>query len=281
MPDEQDKAPSAGGLRFRLPKLFAEAEDEAPQTAGTTNMDTSPIPRAPSAALPPAELAARPPVPPAAPVAPAAPPPAPPVHAPGVQSPTVPTAAAPVTPSVLSQQLSESVALLRHDLQEMRGGMHVMLEALLEIGDRESSQEKVFDLLHSELSSYKNDFIYEHLKPVVRQLLFLFDSLEQFETEITQYQRPDQDERRAELSPRLVRENIHYFREQLVEALRICEVTLMDEPQGAFDPKLHKAIDVVAVPAAQDNTIQRVVRSGWYLNGQLLRPAEVVVGKRK
>ncbi len=148
------------------------------------------------------------------------------------------------------------------------------------MSDHEKTHEKVFDTLHAELSSYKNDFIYEHLKPVVRPLLFLFDSLEQFEEEITRLEPPAQEERRQEFSPRLVRENLHYFREQLVEALRICEVTQMDKPEGAFNPKLHKAVEVVPVAADQDNTVQRVVRSGWYLNGQLLRPAEVVVGRK-
>ena len=35
----------------------------------------------------------------------------------------------------------------------------------------------------------------------------------------------------------------------------------------------------MAVAREQDGTIVRVVRTGWFLNGQLLRPAEVVVGK--
>jgi len=171
--------------------------------------------------------------------------------------------------------------MLRAELQEMRDGMESMQRAMMEMSDREASQERVFNVLHTELNEYKNDFIYEHLKPVVRPLLFLFDSLQQFDEEVARHERVETEEKRHELSPHLVRENIQYFREQLVEALRICEVVPMDEPQGDFDPKLHKAVDVVPVAAAQDNTIQRVVRSGWYLNGQLLRPAEVVLGRKK
>jgi molecular chaperone GrpE (heat shock protein) len=53
----------------------------------------------------------------------------------------------------------------------------------------------------------------------------------------------------------------------------------MERPTGAFDPKLHKALDVVKVPANQDNTIQRVVRNGWYFRGHVFRAAEVVVGR--
>ena len=167
------------------------------------------------------------------------------------------------------------------ELQQMRGGMETIYRIITEINQREAAQEKVFNTLHSELRDYKNDFIYEHLKPVVRPLLFLFDSLEQFNAEISLQERPSSEERRSGVSPRLVRENILYFREQLVEALRICEVTIMETPEGQLNPKLHKAIETVPVPEEEDGIIIRVVRSGWYLNTQLLRPAEVVVGRKQ
>ncbi len=54
----------------------------------------------------------------------------------------------------------------------------------------------------------------------------------------------------------------------------------MQTPEGLFDARLHKAIDTVEVEAEADNTVQRVVRSGWYLNGRVFRPAEVVIGKK-
>lgn len=116
---------------------------------------------------------------------------------------------------------------------------------------------------------------------MIRPLLFLYDSLEQFDAEIALYERPNTGERRqVGLSPQLVRENISFFRDQLIESLRICEVAPMEAPKGAFNARLHKVIDVVPADDAQDGMIQRVVRSGWYLNGQLLRSAEVIVGKK-
>lgn len=166
------------------------------------------------------------------------------------------------------------------EFQQMQSDMERMYRLVQTVSERESAQEKIFNTLHAELRDYKNDFIYEHLKPVVRPLLFLYDSLEQFDAEIALYERPNSGERRQSgLSPSLVRENISFFRDQLVEALRICEVTPMETPKGAFNPRLHKVIDVVPVDAKQDGLIQRVVRGGWYLNGQLLRSAEVIVGK--
>ena len=182
-------------------------------------------------------------------------------------------APAPATPSKSS--------IVAAELAEMRDEIERLTEQVTQVNERESSLERVFDTLHAELSDYKNDFLYEHLKPVVRPLLFLFDSIEQFDSEIamTQSAAPNAVPAPGTLAAGVVRENIEYFRDQLVEALQVCEVTVMEAPRGAFNAKFHKAVDVMSVPREQDGNIVRVVRSGWFLNGQLLRPAEVVVGK--
>jgi molecular chaperone GrpE (heat shock protein) len=161
-------------------------------------------------------------------------------------------------------------------------GMEEMRALIVRMSERDTHNEKAFNTLHAELSDYKKDFIYEHLKPVVRPLLFLYDSLEQFDGEVADHEKPNSGEERRWLSPKMVRENVVFFRDQLVEALRICEVTPMDTPSGRFDAKFHKAVRVIPVETPeQDNTIQSVVRSGWFLNGQLLRPAEVAVGRHR
>ena len=170
-----------------------------------------------------------------------------------------------------------------NEIEQLREGMEEMYRVMIDMQERGDAQDKVFNTLHSELQDYKNDFIYEHLKPVVRPLLFLFDHMEQFDNELASQRNiaePENSERRL-LSPVLVRENIAFFREQLVEALRICEVTPMKHPDGEIDIRLHKVIETVSVDKSQHNTIQRTVRSGWYLNGRVFRPAEVIVGVNK
>ena len=169
------------------------------------------------------------------------------------------------------------------DIEQIREGMEEMYRVMIDMQERGDAQDKVFNTLHSELQDYKNDFIYEHLKPVVRPLLFLFDHMEQFDNELASQRNVaeyDSSERRL-LSPVLVRENIAFFREQLVEALRICEVTPMKQPEGEVDIRLHKVVETVAVDASQHGQIQRTIRSGWYLNGRVFRHAEVIVGSNK
>ena len=193
-------------------------------------------------------------------------------------APAPPVASAPVAAPAVA---SVTAAVPSHELNELRDEIERLTEQITQVNERESSLERVFDTLHAELSDYKNDFLYEHLKPVVRPLLFLFDSIEQFDSEIamTEAAAAAPNVSAGTLGAAVVRENVHFFRDQLVEALRVCEVTVMEAPSGAFNPKFHKAVDVMPVEREQDGTIVRVVRSGWFLNGQLLRPAEVVVGK--
>jgi len=261
MADENDKAGAQGTRRFRLPKLFADAEGNGGESGGE-GLDEASLAAGGAEASPDANgvaafnMARQPAVPAPAHTA---------VEAAGGDSAT-------------SEEILEYVAGMAQELLSLREKISGVAEALGDMSTRESTQEKVFNTLHAELGDYKKDFIYEHLKPVVRPLLFLFDSLEQFDGEVEQYEKPLPDERRG-LSPRLVRENIAFFRDQLVEALRVCEVVMMEAPEGAFNAKMQKAIGVESVGPEAHNTIVRVVRSGWFLNGQLLRPAEVIVGK--
>lgn len=48
------------------------------------------------------------------------------------------------------------------------------------------------------------------------------------------------------------------------------------ETDGQFDPSLHEAVDT---KDGEDNMILEVVRKGYKLQGKVLRPAHVVVGK--
>jgi len=262
MAEVEGKEPNRGGLRSRLPKLKGQPKDVSKMASKTapdhvnspllpadsSNDMTSAQPASDEQAAPQEE------------------------NAPHEES-----ASNPFSQETQFQYLEYLVG----EFQQMQSDLQKMHRLMEEVGERESAQEKIFNTLHSELRDYKNDFIYEHLKPVVRPLLFLYDSLEQFDAEIALYERePTGERRQVGLSPQLVRENIAFFRDQLVESLRICEVAPMESPKGAFNPRMHKVIDVVPVEAAQDGMIQRVVRSGWYLNGQLLRSAEVIVGKK-
>ena len=48
-----------------------------------------------------------------------------------------------------------------------------------------------------------------------------------------------------------------------------------------FDPNLHEAVMAVDDPAQPPETVAQVVEQGYTIHGRLLRPARVVVSKRR
>lgn len=46
---------------------------------------------------------------------------------------------------------------------------------------------------------------------------------------------------------------------------------------GQFDPNLHEALDT---SVGEDNMVQKVLRKGYNLNGKIIRPAGVIVGRK-
>lgn len=171
------------------------------------------------------------------------------------------------------QMVRRTVSRGGANTEELRGELVELRRMMLKIVERGSVEQKIFDSLHTELKDYKNDFFYERLKPIVRPLLFLHDSIEQFDDEIAARHTTDATLQKD------VRDNLTYMRNQIVEVLAICEVTPISETRGTFDAAIHKAVETVSVAPAEDNTIQRVLRAGWYLNGTLLRPVEVIRGR--
>ncbi len=140
--------------------------------------------------------------------------------------------------------------------------------------EQNSAHEKAFDQLYEEMSGYKNDFFYERLKPTLRSLLFLLDSIEEFEREVEQY------EEEGEVTPTdILKANLAHFRDQLTDTLSMSEMAPIEAPNAMFNAKIQRAVQVVQVESDQHNTVQRQIRGGWTLGGKMLRPADVVVGK--
>lgn len=66
--------------------------------------------------------------------------------------------------------------------------------------------------------------------------------------------------------------SIKQFRQVLSE-----EGLVEVDASGQFDPNLHEAVEV---RVGEDGKILEVVQRGYTLNGKILRPAKVVVGKK-
>lgn len=157
-------------------------------------------------------------------------------------------------------------------IEEIAQGLDQMFDLMVSLHEQEKTRDKMFDALYDELHGYKNDFFYERLKPVLQPLLFLLDSVEQYQHEISG---------NTDLQNLGVGGNVAHFHDQLMEALHIAQMEPMPQPEGEFSPKTQRAVQVVEVAPAQHNQVLRVVRGGWLLNKQPIRPADVVVGRSK
>ncbi len=162
------------------------------------------------------------------------------------------------------EELVASVATLT----ELISGVEEKFEA------QNSARDHAFDLLYEEMSGYKNDFFYERLKPTLRSLLFLLDSIEEFEREVEAH-----DKEGAATPREIIQANLAHFRDQLTDTLLMSEVAPIEAQNEQFDAKTQRAVQVVKVEAEQHNTVQKQIRGGWTLGGKMLRAADVVVGR--
>lgn len=145
-------------------------------------------------------------------------------------------------------------------------------EQLAVIRDSESVNQKLFDSLHEELNSYRDNFVRDALqKPIIRELIVLLDDLSgiaaQLEAAADESSSPAQTQ---------VRDNIANTLHALVEILHRLEVAEI-EPQEKVDRQLHRVISVEpAESAEEDGRIVRRLRRGFLWHGKVLRPEEVV-----
>ena len=88
---------------------------------------------------------------------------------------------------------------------------------------------------------------------------------------------PDDEPGRREGS---VIEGVVLVREQFLAVLERHGVTRLDAAGRPFDPNLHEAIAAEPVSdPAQDDAVIEVVKPGYLIDGDVLRPASVTVGK--
>jgi molecular chaperone GrpE len=76
-----------------------------------------------------------------------------------------------------------------------------------------------------------------------------------------------------------IAEGVSMVLRQFKEALAKVGVREIQTEGQPFDPTRHEAVDTVRVPASEDGLIVEEAQRGYTLNGRLLRPAKVVVGK--
>ena len=75
-------------------------------------------------------------------------------------------------------------------------------------------------------------------------------------------------------------QGVEMIQQQFLDTLQKHQVSRIDATGDTFDPTKHDAISMVPVStAAQDNVVIEVVKPGYLVGAEVLRPANVTVGK--
>lgn len=153
---------------------------------------------------------------------------------------------------------------LAEAVQEMR---RIVDEHIAHDPAREQAVEK----LYAELRAYRDGFLAEAEKPLLLDLLLLYDSFHWFHHALVHEER----------SPEVIADAFQFLVDELLEILYRRDVTPM-EPVERFDRTLHRAVQVEATGDAQlDQGVARVLKRGFLRKDQVLRPEEVVVYRHR
>ena len=146
-------------------------------------------------------------------------------------------------------------------------------EQLAAIRNSETVGQKLFDSLHQELISYRDNFVRDSLqKPFIRDLLVLFDDLSviagQLEKSAAGHGSGDPSVRS--------RDNLSNTLHFLLEILHRLEVTEIETTE-IVDRELHRVISYEPTDCAEDDgRIVTRLKRGFTWRGRVLRPEEVI-----
>jgi molecular chaperone GrpE len=138
---------------------------------------------------------------------------------------------------------------------------------LAEAQDRFLRQAAEYDNFRKRTAKERIELTSRAQADLVRQLLDPLDDLSRF----------------AHLDPTTVdpttlAQGVEMVEKKMLKALATAGLELVDPTNQTFDPKVHEAVATEpALSAEDDHVVSRVYQVGYLFNGQLLRPARVVV----
>ena len=181
---------------------------------------------------------------------------------------------------------SESVPTEEVGESEQKKGLNELLSMLIEnngvlteikdlIQNRleyDAVKEKAFDKLYEDMRQQRElpNILDRNIKPLLTDLLLLYDNMKRFETSLTNQQSSNSE---------TIQQEFKYLLDELLETLYRQEVIpIEDDGSGNFNSKLHKATKTEATKTQdEDFKIVDVVRKGFLWRDKVLRPQEVVI----
>jgi molecular chaperone GrpE (heat shock protein) len=149
-------------------------------------------------------------------------------------------------------------------------------DQLSAIRESETVNQKLFDSLHEELISYRDNFVRDSLqKPFIRDLLVLFDDLSTLAGQFEETANEDESHPENARSRNNLTNMLHF----LLEILHRLEVNEMAVSESV-DRTLHRVISFEPAECAEeDGRIVKRLKRGFTWHDRVLR-AEEVIAKR-
>lgn len=176
--------------------------------------------------------------------------------------------------TMLSDKLEKLAEPKPIDSPEMTAQMRRMDEHLMALRNTESVNHRLFNNLHQELKSYRDNFLRDSLqKPFIRDLIVLFDDLSSLSTQM-QNTAPPGEVKRGAMTQWC--ENLENSIHSVVEIMNRMEVIEIEHKEFV-DRTQHKVVSYEPADFVEDDgRIVMRVRRGFVWRGQVLRPEEVV-----
>lgn len=126
------------------------------------------------------------------------------------------------------------------------------------------AKEEAFERLYEDLEVFRGQAAFQNSRPVFLELILLLDRLEA----ALQTDQPSPH-------PQVFLDSVKV---EVAEILARRAIAPVAAPDGLFDPRLQRAVDIVETEREEHhNSIAQVVRQGYEQDGQVVRPADVIV----
>lgn len=165
-----------------------------------------------------------------------------------------------------------AISAKKNEPADLSGHFKKIQEQLDSIQSSETVNHRLFDSLHSELLTYRDNFLHESLqKPFIHDLVHLYDDL----TSLSEQLHTASGDTKGANALRW-RDNLENAIHSLVEILHRFEVKEI-EPKEMVDRTIHKVLSYEPADyLEEDGRIVMRVRRGFSWRGKLIRPEEVI-----
>lgn len=153
------------------------------------------------------------------------------------------------------------------------------------LGSVETANQKLFDALHAELKTYKDNFLFDSLqRPYIRDLVSLFDDLSEVHAQMLKRLEESASKKGGEDSEdteflRTLAGNVENQIAHMIEVFLRMDVVLIRTCVGApLDKKNHRTMAIEPADGPDnDATIARSIKPGFFWRERTVRPEDVVV----